>query len=177
MKSKLNQLFLICLSAALVVSCNQSSNKNQNQEQMQAESQTDLLLKDYGAQPTVLNIEQYTVANENFRTALWTGGNLQVTLMTIPVGGEVGLEMHDEIDQFFRIEQGKARVMVGDTQDNLSFDQIAEADFAIFVPSGKWHNIVNAGDQPLKLYTIYAPVEHPHSTIHKTQQESIDAHH
>lgn len=134
-------------------------------------------LKDYGAEPTALNIEDYTLANENFRTALWTGGNLQVTLMAIPVGGDVGLEQHMDIDQFLRIEQGTAQVMMGDSEDNLDFVKEVSDDFAIFVPAGKWHNIVNKGDKTLKIYSIYAPAEHPHGTVHTTQQEALEAEH
>lgn len=174
MRTKSTLSLLVCLSFTSIISCNQDSNKNKIDNH---KTETSVSIKDYGAEPMVLNIEDYTSSNENFRTALWTGSNLQVTLMTIPVKGEVGLELHNNIDQFFRIEEGKARVMVGDTQDNMPFNQIAEADFAIFIPAGKWHNVINIGDKPLKLYTIYAPAEHPHGTIHKTQQESIDAHH
>ena len=126
---------------------------------------------------TVLNIESYTLGNEDFRTVLWTGNNLQVTLMTIPVGGDVGLEQHMGIDQFLRIEEGMAQVLMGDSQDKLDFVRDVEDDYAIFVPAGKWHNIVNKGDKPLKLYSIYAPAEHPHGTVHKTQQEAMEAEH
>lgn len=136
-----------------------------------------VVLQDYGAEPTVLNIESYTLGNEDFRTVLWTGNNLQVTLMTIPVGGDVGLEQHMGIDQFLRIEEGMAQVLMGDSQDKLDFVRDVEDDYAIFVPSGKWHNIVNKGDKPLKLYSIYAPAEHPHGTVHKTQQEAMEAEH
>ena len=100
-------------------------------------------LKDYGAEPAVLDIEAYTLGNENFRTALWTGTNLQVTLMTIPVGGEVGLELHPDIDQFLRIEEGEAKVMMGDSKEDLDYVRTAKADHAVFVPAGKWHNLVN----------------------------------
>ena len=86
-------------------------------------------------EPTVLNIESYTLGNENFRTVLWTGNNLQVTLMTIPVGGDVGLEQHMGIDQFLRIEEGMAQVMMGDSQDKLDFVRDVEDDYAIFVPN------------------------------------------
>ena len=78
-----------------------------------------IVFKDYGAEPTVLDIESYTLANENFRTVLWTGGNLQVTVMAIPVGGDVGLELHNGIDQFLRVEEGTAQVMMGDSADNI----------------------------------------------------------
>ena len=136
-----------------------------------------IVFKDYGAEPTVLDIESYTLANEYFRTILWTGGNLQVTVMAIPVGGDVGLERHNGIDQFLRVEEGTAQVMMGDSADKLDFVKEVKDDYAIFVPAGKWHNIVNKGDKPLKIYSIYAPAEHPHGTIHKTQQESMEAEH
>jgi len=132
-------------------------------------------LKDYGPEPTVLDIESATVSNENFRLALWTGSLLQVTVMSIPVGGEIGLEQHLDTDQFLRIEEGEGRVMMGDSEDALTFVQAVEADFAVFIPAGKWHNLINTGDKPLKLYSIYAPVEHPHSTVHKTCED--DEHH
>lgn len=134
-----------------------------------------VVLQDYGAEPTVLNIDTYTLTNENFRTALWTGENLQVTVMAIPVGGEVGLEQHHHIDQFLRIEQGTGRVMMGDSREQLDFVRDAGEDFAIMVPAGKWHNIVNTGREPLKLYSIYAPAEHPHGTLHRTAEESAAA--
>lgn len=132
-------------------------------------------LKDYGAAPTVLNIEDYTLSNENFRTAIWTGDNLQVTVMSIPKGCDVGLEQHHDIDQFLRVEQGRAKVLMGDSRDNLDFVREVEDDYAIFVPAGKWHNIVNTGDVALKIYSIYAPAEHPCGTIHKTQSEALEA--
>ena len=138
---------------------------------------SDITLKDYGAEPTVLDIDAYTMTNDNFRTALWTGSKLQATLMSIPVGGDVGLEQHPDTDQFLRIEDGTAQVMMGDTEYSLTFVKTAEKDFAIFVPAGKWHNIINTGDKPLKLYSIYSPVEHPHGTVHKTQEEAEEAEH
>jgi mannose-6-phosphate isomerase-like protein (cupin superfamily) len=131
--------------------------------------------KDNGPNPYVVDIEELTMANENFRTASWTGTYLQMTLMTIPVGGEVGLEVHDDTDQFLRLEQGTAKVMMGKTKEALDQEWTAEDDWAIFVPSGMWHNIVNVGDEPLKLYSIYAPVHHPHSTVHKTYEEAMEA--
>lgn len=134
-----------------------------------------VVLKDYGGQPTVLNIEDYTLGNENFRVAIWTGNGLQVTLMTVPVGCDVGLECHEHIDQFLRIEQGNARVEIGTTEQATEFVESAGADSAIFVPAGRWHNIINVGEVPLKLYSIYAPVEHPFGTVHKTQQEAVEA--
>lgn len=133
---------------------------------------------DNGPKPYVVDIEKLTKSNENFRTAGWTGTYLQMTLMTIPVGGDVGLEVHEDTDQFLRLEQGKAKVSMGKSEDNLDEEWDAEDDFAIFVPSGTWHNIVNVGDEPLKLYSIYAPPHHPFGTVHKTQAdaEAAEAH-
>lgn len=123
---------------------------------------------DYGKQPWVINIEDLTKSNDKFRVAKWTGTNLQMTVMSIEVGSEVGLEVHPDIDQFLRVEAGKAKVLMGPAEDELTFEQEAEDDFAILVPAGTWHNIVNVGDEPLKLYSIYAPAEHPAGTIHET---------
>ena len=164
MSIKKNSFIPICAGLLLFVSCNQVS-------------KTDVTLKDFGAEPTVLNIEAYTLTNSNFRTALWTGTKLQTTVMTIPVGGDVGLEKHPDTDQFLRIEEGKAQVVMGDTEQSLTFVKTAEKDFAIFVPAGKWHNIINTGDKPLKLYSIYSPVEHPHGTVHLTQEDAEEAEH
>lgn len=129
-------------------------------------------LKDYGAESLVVNIEEATKQNETFRTALWTGKNLQVTLMSIAAGDDIGLEVHEHGDQFLRIEEGKGLVQMGDSEDNLSFEEKAEDDYAILIPAGKWHNVTNTGDKPLKIYSIYAPPEHPHSTVHETKAEA-----
>ncbi|WP_434400717.1 cupin domain-containing protein [Planococcus sp. 11815] len=129
-------------------------------------------LKDYGAESFVVNIEDATKQNETFRTALWTGKNLQVTLMSIAAGDDIGLEVHEHGDQFLRIEEGEGLVQMGDSEDNLSFEEKAEDDYAILIPAGKWHNVTNTGDKPLKIYSIYAPPEHPHSTVHETKAEA-----
>jgi len=132
---------------------------------------------DYGKQPFALNIEQATVSNNNFRVAKWTGSNLQMTLMAIQVGDDIGLEVHDDHDQFLRIEQGKARVEMGLSKEELSFQQEVADDYAIFVPAGIWHNVINIGDEPLKLYSIYAPSEHAAGTIHQTKADAEAAEH
>jgi mannose-6-phosphate isomerase-like protein (cupin superfamily) len=124
--------------------------------------------QDVGPNPYVFNIEELTLANENFRTAVWTGQQFQMTLMTIPVGGEVGLEVHDDTDQFLRIEQGSAKVVMGPSADDLNQEWEAKDDWAMFIPTGTWHNIINTGDEPLKMYSIYAPPHHPHGTVHTT---------
>ncbi len=153
-----------------------SDQDNQITETTQKEK-SEAVFKDFGPDPLVINIEDYTLENGTFRTTLWTGNNLQLTVMSIPVGGEVGLEIHNDIEQFLRIEEGEAEVLMGDKQDELSFIRKASDDDAIFIPSGKWHNIINKGDKPLKLYSIYAKPEHPHGTVHKDKAESDAAHH
>ena len=127
---------------------------------------------DHGPDPYVVDVEQVTTANDTFRTAAWTGEHLQMTLMSIPVGGEIGLELHEGTDQFLRVEAGQARVQMGKAKDDLSFDKQVEADWAIFVPTGWWHNVTNTGDQPLKVYSIYAPSHHPHGTVQKTKADA-----
>lgn len=134
-------------------------------------------MQDFGKKPYVVNIEELTISNDTFRTAAWTGVNMQMTLMTIQPNEEIGLEVHDDHDQFLRIEQGNAQVVMGDSEDDLSFNVPAEEDFAIFVPAGKWHNIINTGQVPLKLYSIYAPSEHPFGTVHQTKAEADAAEH
>ena len=129
-------------------------------------------LKDYGPEPFVIDIEEATEQNNTFRTALWTGDNLQVTLMSIDIGNDIGLEVHTNGDQFIRIEDGDALVMMGDREDNLDFQRRDYGDSAIMIPAGKWHNIINIGNKPLKLYAIYAPPEHPKGTVHNTKQDA-----
>ena len=168
------RLFILFFAGIFLAGC---CNSSRDAACHVSAEKADVVLKDYGAEPTVLDIDAYTTTNENFRTALWTGTLLQVTLMSIPVGGEVGLEQHNDTDQFLRIEDGQAKVVMGDTENSLTFVKAAEKDFAIIVPAGKWHNIINTGDKPLKLYSIYAPVEHPHGTVHKTFKEAEEAEH
>lgn len=127
---------------------------------------------DFGRKPYVEDIKKLTIDNENFRTAIWTGQQLQVTVMSIPVGGEVGLEVHKNIDQFLRIEEGDGLVLMGPDEDNLIFEQQAQTDYAIMVPAGMFHNVINTGSKPLKIYSIYAPSEHPYGTIHKTADQA-----
>lgn len=130
---------------------------------------------DYGGNPFVIDIENAAEANTNYRTALWTGEHLQVTLMSIPVGSDIGLEVHPDTDQFLRIEEGEGTVQMGNRQDNLTIQRHVEEDSAIMVPAGTWHNITNTGDEALKLYTIYAPPHHPFGTVEHTKQEAMQS--
>lgn len=133
-------------------------------------------LKDCGPKPFVVNIKDAVLQNNTFRTALWTGNHLQLTLMCINVGEDIGLEMHPDVDQFIRIEQGQGLVMMGDNKDNLCFQRRVCDGYAIFIPACKWHNLINTGCTPLKLYSIYAPPEHPHGTVHRTKQDAEESH-
>lgn len=129
-------------------------------------------IKDYGPEPFVINIEEATRQNNNFRTALWTGQHLQITLMNINVGESIGLESHPNLDQFIRIEQGVGLVQMGDNKNNLNFERIAYNNYAIVIPAGKWHNLTNIGNIPIKLYSIYAPPNHPKGTVHVTKEDA-----
>lgn len=129
-------------------------------------------LIDYGPQPLVIDINKATKQNSNFRTALWTGNHLQVTLMSINTGEDIGLEIHPDTDQFIRVEQGEGIVKMGQSKDKLDFQAKVSDDYAILIPAGTWHNIINAGDRPLKVYSIYAPPHHPHGTVHVTKADA-----
>ena len=129
-------------------------------------------LGDYGPEPFVINIEEATKRNNTFRTALWTGEHLQLTLMSIKPGEDIGLEVHPNIDQFLRIEEGKGLVQMGGRRDYLDFQRRVEDNDAIIIPAGKWHNLINTGNRPLKLYSIYAPPQHPPGTVHETKADA-----
>jgi mannose-6-phosphate isomerase-like protein (cupin superfamily) len=97
---------------------------------------------------------------------------LQLTLMSIPAGEDVGLEVHPQTDQFLRLDAGRGRVQMGPTKDHLVFDREVADGWAIFVPAGTWHNVTNLGDGPMQLYTVYAPVHHAPG---KVQTAAADA--
>ncbi|MFC3800929.1 cupin domain-containing protein [Cohnella sp. GCM10012308] len=132
-------------------------------------------IKDYGKQPLVINIEKAAEQNDTFRTALWTGAHFQVTVMSIPAGSDIGLEVHPHTDQFIRIEAGQGLVQMGKTKDRLDYQVAAAAGDAIMVPAGTWHNVTNTGSEPLQVYVIYAPPQHPFGTIHATKADAMAA--
>lgn len=125
---------------------------------------------DYGAMPFATDINKATITNDTYRTALWTGKHLQVTLMSINPGEDIGLEVHPDTDQFFRIEEGNGVVQMGPSQTNLCYQQNVYDDYAVIVPAGTWHNITNTGKTPLRVYSIYAPPHHPWGTVHATKE-------
>jgi mannose-6-phosphate isomerase-like protein (cupin superfamily) len=118
------------------------------------------------------DIEEATLANSTFRTVLFTGERMQLTVMSLGPGEEVGLEMHSHLDQFLRIEQGTARLTLGPSPDEVAETHEVRDDWAIIVPGGTWHNVVNTGDGELKLYSLYAPPEHPDGTVHQTKADA-----
>lgn len=135
------------------------------------------MLYDHGPNPYVVNIQRATLMNNNYRTALWTGDHLQVTLMSLKPGEDIGLEIHPDTDQFLRLEQGEGVVMMGSSRDNLNIRQRVMDNTAIMVPAGTWHNVLNTGRVPLKLYSIYAPPHHPFGTVQVTKQQAQQQEH
>lgn len=133
-------------------------------------------MTDNGPNPYTVNIEEATLSNSNYRTTLWTGNHLQMTVMAIAPGDDIGLEMHDDADQFLRVEQGTGRVQMGDEKDKLDYDVEIGHDWVVLVPAGKWHNVTNVGHEPLKVYSIYSPPEHPHGTVHETKADDDHQH-
>ncbi|MBA3668959.1 MAG: cupin domain-containing protein [Sphingomonas sp.] len=117
------------------------------------------------------DIEKLTTGNGDFRRVLYTGHNLQLVLMTLPPGCDIGAEVHNDRDQFFRIEEGSGQV---DIDDNI-YD-VADGS-GIVVPAGARHNVRNTGDNPLKLYTIYGPPEHKDGIVQSTKADAHAPHH
>lgn len=116
------------------------------------------------------NIESETTENNNFRKVLFTGNHSQLVLMTLQPGEEIGSEVHNENDQFFRFEEGEGKVIV-ESEEVL----VKDGD-AVVIPSGTKHNVVNMSQsEPLKMYTIYSPAHHPDGTIHATKAEADKA--
>lgn len=129
-------------------------------------------LRDNGGNPHVIDMDEAAEWNTDFRRAIWTGRHLQVVLMSIEPGSDIGLEVHPNVDQFIRIEEGIALVQMGPARNRLTFVRRVSGDDAIMIPAGTWHNVTNIGPRPLKLYTIYAPPEHRHGTVHRTKAEA-----
>jgi len=122
-------------------------------------------------------IERATLENETFRTVLHTGDHLQLTVMRLGPGEDIGREAHPHLDQFLRIESGSGRVEFGRTEDAVEETHDVADDWAIIVPAGVWHNVVNTGEGDLKLYSIYAPPEHRDGTVHRTKADAEAAEH
>ena len=117
------------------------------------------------------HIEKQTLANDFFRQVIFTGKHAQLVLMSLKVGEEIGNEVHGNVDQFFRIEQGEATFSLNNGKD----EHVVKNGDAIIVPAGTWHNVINSGTKKLKLYTVYSPPNHPDKTIHKTKADADEA--
>jgi mannose-6-phosphate isomerase-like protein (cupin superfamily) len=129
-------------------------------------------IEDIGPRPQSFDLETATKQNENYRTTAWSGKYLQLTLMSIAVGEDIGLEAHPETDQFLRLDAGRGRVQMGPAKDRLDFEQEVGDGWAVFVPAGTWHNVTNIGDEPMRLYAVYAPVHHAAGKIHATADDA-----
>jgi len=127
-----------------------------------------MTIEDIGPKPQSFNLEKSTRDNENYRTTAWSGRYLQLTLMSIPVGGDIGLEVHPETDQFLRLDAGRGRVQMGQSKDKLTFEKEVSDGWCILVPAGTWHNVTNIGQEPMQVYAIYAPAHHKPGKVHKT---------
>lgn len=117
----------------------------------------------------ITNIEKATIENTDYRRVLYTAKNSQLVLMNIQPAEEIGEEAH-HLDQFIRIEEGKCKVILDDVE------HILEADYAVVIPAGTKHNVINIGENELKLYSIYSPPEHIDGTIHKTKADAAEEH-
>ena len=127
-------------------------------------------ISDTGGKPLVLDMNEASLCNTNYRTALWTGKHLQTTLMNIVVGGDIGLESHENTDQFILVVDGNGVTIMGENQNNLNVKKTIQSGYGIYIPAGYYHNIINTGNQPLKLISTYAPVENPFGTVHATKE-------
>jgi mannose-6-phosphate isomerase-like protein (cupin superfamily) len=125
-------------------------------------------IKDIGPKPQSFDLERATTENANYRSVVWSGRYLQVTLMSIPVGGDIGLEAHPETDQFLRLDAGSGRVQMGPAKDKLTFEKDVSNGWCILVPAGTWHNVTNIGTTPMQVYVIYAPTHHSPGKVQAT---------
>lgn len=120
----------------------------------------------------VVWLRKATIYNDYFRREMWTGEHMQITVMSIPVGGEVGKEMHDDLDQLLVVEQGAGSVFMGETESATRFVGEVTEGAGVLVPAGTYHNVVNDGMIPLKLFSIYAPPKHPVGTLQRTKADA-----
>ena len=125
----------------------------------------------------VADVERATLDNDTFRTVLFIGEHTQLTVMRLGPGEDIGREAHPHLDQFLRIEQGSARVELGHSEAEIDETHEVEDDWAIIVPAGVWHNVVNTGSGDVKLYSLYSPPEHPDGTVHETKADAERAEH
>lgn len=126
-------------------------------------------MHDFGPQELVVNMKEVAIQNPYYRQAIWTGQFLQVTLMNIATNDEIGLEIHPNHDQLITVEDGQGLVMMGRQKDRLEFQTHVWEGYAIIIPAGTWHNVINTGNRPLKVFSVYAPPHHPFGTVQETK--------
>ncbi|GAA2575175.1 hypothetical protein GCM10010399_00720 [Dactylosporangium fulvum] len=131
-----------------------------------------MTITDVGPQPSSFDLEAATTGNTNYRTVAWTGRYLQVTLMSIPVGESIGLEMHPDTDQFLRLDAGQGRAQMGPAADQLTFEQEVTDGWCVLIPAGTWHDVTNTGREPMRLYAVYAPVHHAPGKVQPTAEDA-----
>lgn len=124
---------------------------------------------EHGGEVFATNVSRMAYRNDSYRESVWTGDYLQMTVMSIARGGEIGVEMHGDTDQYIRIEHGSAIAMIGDNEKDLDKSYRLFSGDAIFIPAGYWHNIVNTGRCALKISSVYAPPHHPKCTVEKNK--------
>ena len=124
-------------------------------------------------EPLVLNIASASKDNKYYRKVVWTGNSLQVALMSIDAGEEIGAEVHPDNDQFIKIEGGRGKILIGNGEDDFYYQRIIDEGYAIMIPAGTWHNIINISDVPLKLYTVYAPPHHANGRVDITKEDEV----
>ena len=129
-------------------------------------------IEDVGPAPQSFDLERATLENREYRRVAWSGRYLQLTLMSIPPGADIGLEAHPETDQFLRLDGGRGRAQMGPTKDELTFDQEVSDGWCIMIPAGTWHNVTNIGTEPMQLYAIYAPAHHKPGKVHSNSAEA-----
>lgn len=117
------------------------------------------------------NLERMTEENNYYRDVIFTSKNQQLVLMCIDIGDSIPREIHENIDQFIRIERGKALVKIGDKERGVNLEYELEDGDSITIKGGTYHEVINSGDEYLKLYTIYSPPHHPPNT---KQKKNID---
>lgn len=123
------------------------------------------------------DIETVALDNDDFRRVLFTGTHTQLTVMRLAPGEDIGREVHPHLDQFLRIEQGRARLELGKTEDEIDESHVVAEDWAFIVPAGVWHNVINIGETDVRLYSLYSPPEHPEGTVHRTKHDAEAAEH
>lgn len=129
---------------------------------------------DYGPAPFAANLRRLALRNKAFRTAIWTGDNMQVTLMSID--DEIGMETHPNRDQMLYIVHGNGLIMMGRGKNRQEIRRRVGPGTAIMIPAGAWHNLFNTGNTPLKLFSVYSPTQHQRGTIHMTREDAEREH-